>query len=271
MSLGIVIKGPEGIVLAADSRVTLAPQMPDGTRVPVNFDNARKILNFQDHKYVGAVTYGLAGIGSRTAYSLLPEFETKLPSDRLPVKDFADRLSDFFKARWSAAPPPPQPPNIPPQNITFVVAGYNKGEPYGEVYLIEIPNTPTPVQHHPSPSFGITWGGQREIVDRLIRGYDERAITIIQRVLSLNPNQLPPLLGNLGQLALNIPIAFLSLQDCIDLAIFFVRTTIEAQRLSMGIRAVGGKIDVAIITRKEEGFTFIQQKELRGESSILEF
>ena len=201
MSLGIVIKGPEGLVLAADSRVTLAPQMPDGTRVPVFFDNARKILNFQDHKYIGAVTYGLAGIGLRTAYSLLPEFEAKLPSDKLSVKVFADKLSDFFKSQWNAVPPPPPaPPGAPPQNITFVVAGYNEGEPYGEVYLIEIPNSPTPVQHHPSPSFGITWGGQREIVDRLVRGYDERVVPIIQRALSLNPNQLPPLLGSLGQL-----------------------------------------------------------------------
>lgn len=271
MSLGIVIKGPEGLILAADSRVTLAPKMPDGTRMPVNFDNARKILNFRDHKYVGAVTYGLAGIGLRTAYSFLPEFEANLPSDRLTVKQFADKLSEFFKDQWNAMPPPaPLPPNTPPQNIMFLVAGYNEGVPYGEVYLIEIPNSPTPIPHHPSPSFGITWGGQREIVDRLLRGYDERVIPIIQKTLSLNSNQTQPLLNNFGQLNLNIPIQFLSLQDCIDLAIFFIRTTIEAQRLAMGIRGVGGKIDVAIITRWEKGwekggFTFIQQKELRGE------
>ena len=34
----------------------------------------------------------------------------------------------------------------------------------------------------------------------------------------------------------------------------------------MGLRGVGGKIDVAIIRRREkEGFKFIQQKELKGE------
>ena len=62
------------------------------------------------------------------------------------------------------------------RTLPLSLAGYNEGEPYGEVYLIEIPNSPTPVQHHPSPSFGITWGGQREIVDRLVRGYDERVV-----------------------------------------------------------------------------------------------
>lgn len=265
MSLGIVVKGPEGLVLAADSRVTLAPQMPDGTRIPVNFDNARKLLSFQGQGCMGAVTYGLAGIGLRTANSFLPEFEAKLPSERLTVQEFARRLSDFFMVQWKAVPPPPpSPPGSPPQNITFVVAGYNEGEPYGEVYLIEIPNSPIPMPHHPSPSFGITWGGQREIVDRLLRGYDERVIGIVQQTVSLNPTQMQQLTSNFGPLNMPIPIQFLSLQDCIDLAIFFIRTTIGAQRLTMGIRGVGGKIDVAIITRKED-FKFIQQKELRGE------
>ena len=34
MSLGIVFKGPEGIVFAADSRVTLNAQVSDGKQIP---------------------------------------------------------------------------------------------------------------------------------------------------------------------------------------------------------------------------------------------
>jgi hypothetical protein len=266
MSLGIVIKGPEGLVLAADSRITIGAQMPDKSILPVNFDNARKLLNFEGHGYVGAVTYGMAAIGLRTAYSFLPEFEAKLPSKRLAVKDFAQGLSDFFMGQWNAVPPPPPPPpGSPPQNITFVVAGYNEGEPYGEVYIIGIPNSPTPTPQHPLPaSFGVTWGGQREIVDRLLRGYDERVIPIVQQMFSLNTTRVQELISSFAQLNMPIPIQFLSMQDCIDLAIFFIRTTIEAQRLTMGVRGVGGNIDIAIITRRQF-FRFIQEKELRGE------
>jgi hypothetical protein len=272
MSLGIVIKGPEGLVLAADSRVTIATQMPDGTRLPVSFDNARKLLNFQEHRYVGAVTYGLAGIGLRTAYSFLPEFEADLQAElqsqnleRLSVGQFAERLSIFFMRQWNAVPPPPPPPpGAPPQNITFLVAGFNEREPYGEVYLIEIPNCPNPMQHHPAPTFGMTWGGQREIVDRLLRGFDERVIGIFQQAFTLNPEQLQHLISSFAPLNLPIPIQFLSLQDCIDLAIFFIRTTIEAQRLTVGVRGVGGAIDIATITRRE-GFGFVQEKEITGE------
>lgn len=266
MSLGIVIKGPEGLVLAAESRVTLSAPMPDGTTIPVNFDNARKVLNFQGHPYVGAVTYGLAGIGLRTAYSFLPEFESELQNEqRMPVRDFANRLGNFFMRQWNAVEPPPSPPNSPPPTITLVVGGFNAEGPYGEVYLINIPTSPDPINQYETPTtFGITWGGQREIVDRLIRGYDERVIAIVQQMLSLNPSQEQALRSNLGPLNMPIPIQFLPLQDCIDLAIFFIRTTIEAQRLTMGLRGCGGTIDVVIITRRE-GFQFVQQKEIRGE------
>ncbi len=47
MSLGIAFKGPEGIVLAADSRVTLTTQMTNGKQTQIiasTFDNGTKLL-----------------------------------------------------------------------------------------------------------------------------------------------------------------------------------------------------------------------------------
>lgn len=46
MSLGIAFKGPEGIVLAVDSRVTLTQAITVGSQVilvPSTYDNAIKI------------------------------------------------------------------------------------------------------------------------------------------------------------------------------------------------------------------------------------
>lgn len=106
MSLGVVIKGPEGIVLAADSRVTLEARRQDDPSTPlvVNFDNATKLLSFSaPHTHVGAVTYGAAVIGLRTAHSFLPELETELPQHRLKVEEYARRISDFFLGQWKAA------------------------------------------------------------------------------------------------------------------------------------------------------------------------
>ena len=245
------------------------------------------MLSFSEpNSYVGAVTYGLGGIGLRSAYSYIPEFESTLPTTRLSVQDFAQHLSDFFMQQWQAnmpaAPPAPVPatPAAPterapvaplPQGVPpmiFVVGGFNDGEPYGRVYQFAIPIAPNPVEQHPSnpnPNFGITWGGQREIVDRLITGYDARALQIVGAGLNLTQPQLAQLKQALKPLQMQIPIQLLPLQDCIDLSLFFVRTTIEAQRLTVGIRGCGGNIDIAIITR-QKGFEWVQQKKLHGEN-----
>jgi hypothetical protein len=56
-----------------------------------------------------------------------------------------------------------------------------------------------------------------------------------------------------------LPIDVMALQDYIDLATFFIRTTISGQRLTVGIRGCGGPIDVAAITRNN-GLQFILKK-----------
>jgi len=100
MSLGIVIKAPEGIVLAAESRVTLTANQ-DKNQIHVNYDNATKLLSFAEpHNYVGVVTYGLAAIGLRSAHSFIPEFESALPDNRISVCEFAEKMRDFFVIQW---------------------------------------------------------------------------------------------------------------------------------------------------------------------------
>ena len=64
MSLGVVVKGPEGIVLAADSRITISASGPVFPQpIQINFDNATKLLSFGNiHTHVVAITYGEAVI-----------------------------------------------------------------------------------------------------------------------------------------------------------------------------------------------------------------
>lgn len=271
MSLGIVVKGSEGIVLAADSRLTLTATLKDAARpnvelqLPVNFDNATKLLTFAEpNTWIGAVTFGDAVIGTttsdlRTPQSFVPEFEADLPSERLSVADFSQRLSDFFLKQWRAR----MPAAHPGPGMTFVVGGFDEDKPYGSVYLFIIPNNPTPEERSPD-DFGMTFGGQNELTGRLISGYDPRVIEIAKKELNAPAVRLDAFQKALGQLQLAIPFQVLPLQDCIDLAVFLIRTTTTAQNLSIGIRGVGGAIDVAVIT-KRDGLSIIQQKELTGE------
>jgi len=270
MSLGVVIKGPEGVVLAADSRVTLEAQKKGGPPIPVNYDNATKLLAFSEpHNYVGCVTYGTAVIGQRTAHSFVPEFEQQVlaeKKERLAVVDYSNQLSGFFSQRWKET----MPSDYAGPNMTFVVGGYDSGSAYGKVFLFEIPSQPAPKLQHPRDNdFGMTWGGQLEIASRLIHGFDPALPNILKQVLNLDDKKIDQLYGALREnLAFPIPYAVLPLQDCIDLAIFLIRTTMIAQRLAIGIRGVGGPIDVAIITRTN-GLEYVQRKLIRGERAAI--
>ena len=266
MSLGVVIKGPEGVVLAADSRVTLEAQKKGGPRIPVNFDNATKLLSFsKPHNYVGCVTYGAAVIGQRTAHSYLPEFEQLVLGKKeqtLKIEDYSKELSQFFLKLWNEN----MPSDYSGPNMTFVVGGYDLGGAYGKVFLFDIPEHPTPdPQHSGDKQFGMTWGGQLEIASRIIHGFDPALPGVIKRILNLSDEQIEHLINELREnLTFPIPYAVLPLQDCVDSAIFLIRATMVAQRLAIGVRGVGGPIDVAVVTRTG-GLKYIQQKAIYGE------
>ncbi len=176
MSLGIVFKGPEGIVLA-DSRVTLTAQVPQPNGsfllLPATFDNATKLLRVKGQDFAGAVTYGAGAIGQkepRTAHSFLPELESALAKEgvgRLSIADFSQRLADFFMQRWTDAKMP-NPVNAG-EDMVFLVGGYDEGQAYGRIFEISIPTRPKPGELNPG-DFGVAWGGQRQITDRLVQG-----------------------------------------------------------------------------------------------------
>jgi hypothetical protein len=262
MSLGIVIKGPEGLVLAAESRVTLTARQANQPEMLVNFDNATKLLSFNfPYSKIGVVTYGQAAIGLRSAHSFIPEFEAELKSKPLSVLEFSEKLSDFFIKQWNAV----MPKDFKGPGMVFVTTGFNEEEPYGRVYLSEIPRNPKPVEQNPNPGeFGLTWGGQGEFVNRLIMGFANTLPTIISKALKLNQTQIETMNEVIKPLQMQIPLQAMPLQDCIDLAIFFIRTTIDAQRLTVAVRGCGGPIDIAVITRGKD-LIFVQRKKVVGE------
>lgn len=268
MSLGIAYKGPEGIVLAADSRVTLSAVLATGQVVASSFDNATKLLSVQGQEYVGIVTYGAGAIGQkapRTAHGFIPEFEARLSGKhkgRATVKEIATELGAFYSEQWRLGDMPTEVgPAIDP--MVFLVAGFDEGEAYGRLYEVSVPNAPEPQEKQGGPDdlWGLTFGGQGELVARLLGGLDTRAAGIAQNALALDDAQLQTLIGRWrGELGLTIPYQFLPLQDCVNLATFLVYMTSMVQGWTVGVvRGVGGDVDVATITRTD-GFKAVKQK-----------
>jgi hypothetical protein len=85
MTLAIACKGPEGLVLAADSRIIITTRLSDTKQDFVaNFDNATKLFGIDKHPNVGILTYGSNVIGTanpRGIHGFMAEFETR-PSRR---------------------------------------------------------------------------------------------------------------------------------------------------------------------------------------------
>ncbi len=250
--------------MAADSRVSVEIPSEGGPNLSANFDNASKIISFSGpHSYVGAVTYGAAAIGLRMAYSFLPEFELTLEKeDRLSVQEYADRLSDFFMALWKAA----MPESYQGQNMGFIVGGYDRQAAYGDVFVFEIPQSPRPQPKHAGDhSFGMSWRGQTQIANRLLNGCDPSTVEVVRQALDLDAQQVEKVTQAIrSQLRFPIPFPVLPLQDCVDLAIFLIRSTITAQRFAVGLQAVGGPVEVATVTRTE-GLRYIKRKVIHGE------
>jgi hypothetical protein len=193
----------------------------------------------------------------------MPEFAQQLQDlGRLSVQDFASRLSQFFLDKWNAQ----NMPVTPGQDMVFLVGGYDEGAPYGRVFEVSIPSHPTPAERHGGPGeFGLVRGGQREYADRLIHGFDGKLPELTKDFLKLDDAKRDELRQYLqSHLQVPVPFAFLPLQDCVDLAIFLIRTTIVMQHWVVGIRGVGGAIDVAVITQTD-GFAEIQTKKITGE------
>ncbi len=274
MSLGIAFKGPEGIVLAADSRVTLYHPLPEQSLyITATYDNAIKLLHTKLQKHIGVVTYGLGSLGQidfRTPHSLLPEFNDRLlekaRNERLTVERFSSILSEFLLGQWESR----MPKDYVGQDMCFLVAGYDKGEAYGKVFWFSVPNNPNPTEFQ-KDSFGIAYDGQREFADRLMHGFDDSLVLLVKDFLKLADKQTEELQSHLlTNLNIQIPIQFLPLQDCLDLSIFLIRATIMMQTWLPIVRGVGGAIDVATITRTE-GFKIVQQKHITGEQPSSKF
>jgi hypothetical protein len=147
--------------------------------------------------------------------------------------------------------------------VSFIVAGFDANEAYGRIYEISVPDKLEPVEQFSGANFGVRWGGQYDFVNRLINGFDPRAINIAKDNLNLTDEQAKELDQKLSsQLALPIPWQFLPLQDYVDLASFLVTMTAVTQTWTQtGIRGVGGSTDVATITRNQ-GFQPIKHKQI---------
>ncbi len=257
MTLTLALNLPDGIVLAADSLQTITAEenavltlktkckhcgKEDGGNIQIPRNNnfpgspyCQKLFNLKGNK--GILLDSLAFINGRTIESYIREFDFKLNDDSLSVVEVSEKLIAFLSSILSTN-------GINNANIGFQLAGFDndfKGK-------IISANVGIKCKKETIEDLRLSWRGYNLIINKLLSKLkDETTKQII-------PEPTPDL-------------RFMTIQDGIDYALFFLRTTIDYQRFAIMNKTVGGAIDIAIIT-PHAGFEWIQKKELRDENGV---
>jgi 20S proteasome alpha/beta subunit len=234
MSLVVTVYVPEGLVMAADSRLTLEFEIPQVSGSPKHHsvpssDSTYKV--FLTPNCIGVSTFGAAAVGTTPVAPLVEAFAVKeLEAAAKPPGEVANALLQYF--RTLAGPPP----------VRFHVAGYKGTEQ--EVFDVDVAGNVAKQVNISGP--GAAWGGEADALSRLL----SRVGTVDQT--GKLANELP---------SFGVAFQHFTLQDAIDFAVYAIRTTADTMRFQMRPQTVGGPIDILIIRPGEA--RWLRRKELR--------
>lgn len=277
VTIALVIKVSDGLVLASDSATTLGQALSDGSVNVANiYNNANKVFNLHKGLPIGAMTWGLGNIGPSSIATLAKDLRHrfhgddrahanwKVDGDSYTIEALAGKARDFLvDGRYErieqevAELPEAQLPIL-----GFLVAGYSTGSDIPDAYVMQLglDGAPELVNALPGDS-GAAWWGMPDAISRILNGFStELPQALVNMELGLGLPEAMAIAGGLkDQLNPQMVPAAMPIQDAIDLAEFLVHATIQFVRFSPGNPTVGGPIEIATIT-KHEGFKWVKRK-----------
>jgi hypothetical protein len=255
MTVVVAVKISEGIAVASDSASSL---MMQGVVVNI-YNNANKIFNLRKKRPIGAMTSGAGSIGNLSISTIAKDFRRSAETpeaDQWSVLDYANKFYDYVLHENYEKHHQQGSPNNP--RLNFHIFGFSPGQSFPEIFAFSFSDTnKSPEPALPKESGGIAWGGEPEIVQRIMFGYGS-ILPLKLEELGVEKEKVDQALNAQKQSQLIICDA-MPIQDAIDLAEFLVRSTIEFSRFRMGAPTVGGPVEVAAIS-KHEGFKWIKRK-----------
>lgn len=255
MSLVVAVAVADGIILAADSRTTTCDLQG---QYRISTDYCEKLFEVAGY---GVGTAGYAVLNGKTIANHVGEFAKTVPNP-IAFDDFSMQLTTYFMNAYAehikAFPQGRAQPDAPV--VEFLVAGYEGGQPRVDYILLYEPSPTNAAGYNtrvqiPPGAFSAAWLGMSETLQKLFFGYAPSLV-----------GQLPAPVDLLfRQRAHNVPFAFYSLQDALNLAAFCVDVTIRWQRFSLSRNGpesanVGGFTEFAKVS--PAGFAWIRRKQL---------
>ncbi len=234
MSLVVTVYVPSGIVMAADSRMSVqrSEERTEGDQKLlvqqqlVLSDNAYKVVELTGSG-VGISIYDAGIINNQPADSHVHRFEEEALSEEDDVLSVGAKFLAYFQK------------NFPGVAVGYHVAGYRQENRTSVPYVLVGHTVREPGMRRVNADgegkvqYGITRAGDTLIANRLI-----------------DPNHLPL-------------FPAMPLQDAVDYAVHLIRATIDTMRFEPRFPSVGGAVDVLVVT--PEGMRWVRRKELRGQ------
>jgi hypothetical protein len=265
VTVAVLVKVYDGIVLAADSATTLTLG-GGGAQV---YNNANKIFHLHRKHAIAAMTWGMGSIGSASISTLAKDlrgrFMGKDPANAgwaldgaYTVQSVAERLTEMMFDELYA--PSATLPGVQPGVLGFLVAGYSSGEPQAEAWqvILEDPKQrPVPVQVAAPDTHGWAAFAQPDATMRLFNGYDPRLPDAIES--KLPPAEWLKVKDVFAPLQAMPAVASMPFADAANLARFLVDVTAGYSHYLLGPDTVGGPVEVAGINRHEK-FKWISRK-----------
>lgn len=269
MSLIVTVSTHEGIVMASDSRTSLAKPIVSGEKVVGRqlfelSDTAYK--TYQYNKWIGISTCGGAHVSGLSITEHLENLRLQEGNDEIPVEGLCCKLRDYFLGLE----------NCP--EIILHVAGYDVVDGRKEQVLrkLVLGGARRLKVKRDLPSLGVSWDGETGVMSRIMKpgyivgpGNSHRLplITVsnivdgVERVEKWEDRIVIPGFAPWHP-ELEVEWQLFSLQDGIDFATYAIKTTIDTMRFQSVPKTVGGPIDVLVIA--PNGSSWVAHKGLHA-------
>jgi len=163
MSLIIATKTGEGIVIGADSLLTISGNIGNTSGVLNTYEHSNKIHNLLELP-VAIAFWGIGHIGTRSVRSYILEFENsfrrvlKEEKENYSINSISEKLYSFINEEYEKIYKDVKKPIL-----GMLIAGVKPEEFLGEIYFYQLPNHKKPIILREKENFGMNWFGMLRI------------------------------------------------------------------------------------------------------------
>ncbi|MBQ7327920.1 MAG: hypothetical protein IJX00_03060 [Clostridia bacterium] len=263
MSLIVTSFVNEGIVMAADSRITLKKIKPNGPLIETSMlpfsDSANKI--FVCPNGCGISACGDAGYRNKPIAGFIEQFIENHIDKNTKVSDIPKKIIEYFN-------------NLDiTKTSTFHVAGYEEdnGEFKQQIFKVITGRNNSILKQQTDNMQGALWDGESLILTKLMKCQILIPPCINVKNLEFNVDGETKCIENAIVINRESNIVLpeaqiswenMSLQDAVDFVVFAIETTIKSMRFLSVYKTVGGPIDILIIKPKDA--KWLQRKKLKA-------